>query len=162
MNKFRCYACGDAENTDAHCDINMFAGEPTQCPITGEEADWNTRVEQQPEAGEFTSDAIWNKGYRAGMRVEIERSKTRIDRLEREATARDIRIKRFKQGQKSIIDDTIKAHAQNEELHAQLAAKDEAIENLQEQLIKMCRVFHSIDCMCKWCNIARDRAVAGA
>ena len=52
-NKFRCYACGDAENTDAHCDIVVFAGEPTQCPVTGEEADWTARVEpEQLEAGD--------------------------------------------------------------------------------------------------------------
>lgn len=51
LDKFRCYACGDAENTDAHCDIEVFAGEPTQCPITGEGAEWNTRVEQPPVFG---------------------------------------------------------------------------------------------------------------
>ncbi len=40
---YRCYACGEAENTDAHCDIDVFTGEPTQCPISGDEADWLER-----------------------------------------------------------------------------------------------------------------------
>ena len=34
----------------------------------------------------------------------------------------------------------------------------ESVESLREQLIQMCRVFHAEDCVCKWCNIVKERA----
>ena len=45
----------------------------------------------------------------------------------------------------------------NEEI---LGLKDH-IAKLEEQLIKMCRVFHAADCICKWCNIVKERAGKG-
>ena len=36
-----CSTCGEAENTDAKCVLEVFAGEPENCPINGEEADWS-------------------------------------------------------------------------------------------------------------------------
>ncbi len=38
--KWRCDACGDAEGCDANCKIEVFACEPTICPISGDEAEW--------------------------------------------------------------------------------------------------------------------------
>lgn len=35
------------------------------------------------------------------------------------------------------------------------------INELREQLIKLCRVFHAEDCICKWCNIVKERAEKG-
>lgn len=32
---------------------------------------------------------------------------------------------------------------------------------LREQLTQMCRVFHMEDCVCKWCNIVKERAAKG-
>ena len=40
MSKWKCNACGEAEHCDAGCEVDIWAGEPTTCPISGEEADW--------------------------------------------------------------------------------------------------------------------------
>jgi hypothetical protein len=40
----------------------------------------------------------------------------------------------------------------------QLQAENTA---LREQLIQLCRVFHGEDCVCKWCNIVKERAAKG-
>ena len=43
-----CTACGEAENSDAYCELKVFAGEPTNCPISSDEAEWNY-VEKKPD-----------------------------------------------------------------------------------------------------------------
>ena len=40
MAKWKCYACGEAENCDVSCTIEMRAGEPECCPLTGEDCEW--------------------------------------------------------------------------------------------------------------------------
>ena len=45
---YKCYACGEAENTDASCIVKMFAGEPEYCPINGEEGDWILQPQAKP------------------------------------------------------------------------------------------------------------------
>lgn len=38
MAKWKCYACGEAENRDAHCELETpTADKPEFCPVTGEE-----------------------------------------------------------------------------------------------------------------------------
>lgn len=41
MAKWKCDACGDAEKCDASCIVEMWAGEPERCPLTGEECEWH-------------------------------------------------------------------------------------------------------------------------
>jgi len=43
-----CTACGEAENSDAYCELRVFAGEPINCPISSDEAEWNY-VEKKPD-----------------------------------------------------------------------------------------------------------------
>ena len=40
MSKYRCDACGEAENCDIKCVIEIDVGEPEFCPISNDEADW--------------------------------------------------------------------------------------------------------------------------
>jgi len=40
MDKWRCDDCGEAENCAAGCTMELWAGEPTICPISGEECEW--------------------------------------------------------------------------------------------------------------------------
>jgi len=40
MAKWKCDACGEAENCDASCVVETWAGEPEFCPISGDEAEW--------------------------------------------------------------------------------------------------------------------------
>lgn len=40
MAKWQCDACGEAEDTDVSCVVEMWAGEPKYCPLTGEECEW--------------------------------------------------------------------------------------------------------------------------
>lgn len=41
MAKWQCDACGEAENsTGASCIVEVWAGEPECCPISGEECEW--------------------------------------------------------------------------------------------------------------------------
>lgn len=38
---YRCYACGEAENTDFSCDyITSVKHEPENCPVSGDECEW--------------------------------------------------------------------------------------------------------------------------
>lgn len=122
---------------------------------------------EQPKAGEFaasyrriinTADPMANsKIDRQNAPIKIladygRKACDMLDRLERENKEKmDIIAKGFNEAAETLL----------EPLKIQLATKDEDIAGLQEQLIKMCRVFHSIDCVCKWCNIAKERAVAG-
>lgn len=45
--KWKCDACGEAENCEASCEIEVWAGEPTACPISGDEAEWYPVEETQ-------------------------------------------------------------------------------------------------------------------
>lgn len=47
------------------------------------------------------------------------------------------------------------------EWHGASACVANEINELREQLIQMCRVFHAEDCICKWCNIVKERAEKG-
>jgi len=39
--KWICYACGEAENVeDVSCVVEVWAGEPECCPLTGEDCEW--------------------------------------------------------------------------------------------------------------------------
>ncbi len=41
MAKWQCDGCGEAENAaDASCTLEVWAGEPECCPLTGEECEW--------------------------------------------------------------------------------------------------------------------------
>jgi hypothetical protein len=42
MAKWRCDACGEAENTDIKCVLDIDIGEPQFCPISNDEAEWHT------------------------------------------------------------------------------------------------------------------------
>jgi hypothetical protein len=39
-----------------------------------------------------------------------------------------------------------------------MASLEKEITALREQLISLCRIFHGEDCVCKWCNIVKERA----
>lgn len=40
MKKWKCGGCCETEYPDAFCVIEVYAGEPTVCPITGDVAEW--------------------------------------------------------------------------------------------------------------------------
>lgn len=50
--KWRCDACGDAENCVASCTVEVFAGEPECCPINGEDAEWYIVAVEQARTGQ--------------------------------------------------------------------------------------------------------------
>ncbi len=39
MSKYKCNACGEAENTDDSCTLETWAGVPECCPISGDDMD---------------------------------------------------------------------------------------------------------------------------
>lgn len=49
MAKWRCDACGDAEQTDASCFLTVWAGEPEHCPISSDTAEWYLAKEDKNE-----------------------------------------------------------------------------------------------------------------
>ncbi len=40
MAKWQCDACGEAENCEASCVIEVWAGEPVCCPSTSDDCEW--------------------------------------------------------------------------------------------------------------------------
>ncbi len=48
--RYKCYACGEAENTDLHCTLDIEIGEPCFCPVSNEEAEWFERPEKVEES----------------------------------------------------------------------------------------------------------------
>lgn len=70
-----------------------------------------------------------------------------IDRLKKES-------ERLYQETLQMADANANQLIENDKLQTELA-------KLEEQLIKMCRVFHAMDCICKRCNIVKERAAKG-
>lgn len=51
--KWRCDGCGEAENCDLHCIVELWAGEPAVCPISGDEVEWyQVKSEQEAKSNE--------------------------------------------------------------------------------------------------------------
>ncbi len=48
--KWRCNACGDTENCEIPCEleVQLLRDEPTCCPYNGEEAEWSLNEPQKP------------------------------------------------------------------------------------------------------------------
>jgi len=41
MSKWKCYACGEAENCDMHCTLETITADPPEfCPISQDECEW--------------------------------------------------------------------------------------------------------------------------
>lgn len=84
--KWKCDACGEAENCEASCKMELYAGEPTVCPISGDDCEWyslDTRAAlEQPSTRECrkTCEVVkdWEKA--TADNVELVR---RLDALER-------------------------------------------------------------------------------
>lgn len=54
MSLWKCFACGDAENCDIHCTLEIEVGEPETCPVSGDECEW-TEVENLETLAEKTA-----------------------------------------------------------------------------------------------------------
>ncbi len=44
--KWQCDACGEAENCDASCVVEVYACEPEICPISGDDCEWRPYTEK--------------------------------------------------------------------------------------------------------------------
>ncbi len=64
--KWRCDACGEAENCDIHCVIEIWASEPTVCPVSGDEADWYQVKEPTAKPTRRSSKAFSAADYKLG------------------------------------------------------------------------------------------------
>jgi hypothetical protein len=40
MAKWQCDACGEAEDCEASCIVEVWAGEPACCPMSSDDCEW--------------------------------------------------------------------------------------------------------------------------